>query len=105
MNLTRPVIAIQLCWRIKPDVDVLLRDVVPAQPAAYLAFLNLLMTPKKVDLSTTTAPSNPSGKRWVYTLEAAETRADSNAWAECLGFAFWLYWGRDWEQRHGHDRG
>jgi tetratricopeptide (TPR) repeat protein len=36
--------AIQFCWRIKPDVDVLLRDVVPARSDAYLAFLDLLMT-------------------------------------------------------------
>jgi tetratricopeptide (TPR) repeat protein len=35
--------AIQLCWRINPDVDSLLRDVVPARSAAYIAFLELLM--------------------------------------------------------------
>jgi tetratricopeptide (TPR) repeat protein len=35
-------LAIQFCWRINPDVDVLLRDVVP--PRAYIAFLTLLMT-------------------------------------------------------------
>jgi tetratricopeptide (TPR) repeat protein len=35
--------AIEFCWRIKPDVDVLLRDVVPARADAYLAFLGLLM--------------------------------------------------------------
>lgn len=35
--------AIQLCWRITPDVDVLLRDVVPARADAYIAFLSLLM--------------------------------------------------------------
>src|SRR5271163_424874 len=45
--------AIRLCWHIKPDVDGLLRDAVPARPEADLAFLSLLMTPKKVDLSTT----------------------------------------------------
>src|ERR1700733_2749313 len=58
-------LAIQFCWRINPDVDSLLRDVVPARSEAYIAFLALLMTPKKVDLSDTTAPSNPSGNRWV----------------------------------------
>jgi tetratricopeptide (TPR) repeat protein len=36
--------AIQFCWRINPDVDALLRDVVPARSEAYLAFLTLLMT-------------------------------------------------------------
>jgi tetratricopeptide (TPR) repeat protein len=35
--------AIQFCWRIKPDVDALLRDVVPARSEAYIAFLELLM--------------------------------------------------------------
>jgi len=31
--------AIQFCWRINPDVDALLRDVVPPEADAYLAFL------------------------------------------------------------------
>jgi tetratricopeptide (TPR) repeat protein len=35
--------AIQFCWRINPDVDFLLRDVVPPRSEAYQAFLNLLM--------------------------------------------------------------
>jgi tetratricopeptide (TPR) repeat protein len=34
--------AVQYCWRIKPDVDALLRDVVPQNVDAYTAFLNLL---------------------------------------------------------------
>ena len=36
--------AIQFCWRIEPDVDALLRDVVPAHNDAYIAFLTLLQT-------------------------------------------------------------
>jgi tetratricopeptide (TPR) repeat protein len=36
--------AIQICWRIKPDVDALLRDVVPPRNDAYTAFLALLET-------------------------------------------------------------
>ena len=35
--------AVQLCWRVNPDVDSLLKDVIPAQSEAYLAFLGLLM--------------------------------------------------------------
>ncbi len=35
--------AVQFCWRIEPDVDALLRDVIPARSEAYLAFLGLLM--------------------------------------------------------------
>ena len=34
--------AIQFCWRIRPDVDALLRDVVPPNSDAYISFLNLL---------------------------------------------------------------
>jgi tetratricopeptide (TPR) repeat protein len=37
-------LAIQYCWRVKPDVDELLRNVVPAKSEAYFAFLTLLMT-------------------------------------------------------------
>src|SRR5580700_631583 len=37
-------LAIQFCWRINPDVDMLLHDVVPAQSSAYIAFLDLLLT-------------------------------------------------------------
>lgn len=37
-------LAIQYCWRINPDVDALLRNVVPAKAAAYFALLNLLMS-------------------------------------------------------------
>jgi tetratricopeptide (TPR) repeat protein len=36
--------AIQFCWRIKPDVDALLRDVVPSHLDADNAFLSLLMS-------------------------------------------------------------
>jgi tetratricopeptide (TPR) repeat protein len=36
--------AIKSCWRIEPDVDALLRDVVPAHNDAYIAFLTLLQT-------------------------------------------------------------
>jgi tetratricopeptide (TPR) repeat protein len=35
-------IAIQFCWRIEPDVDALLRDAVPDNADAYVAFLTLL---------------------------------------------------------------
>jgi tetratricopeptide (TPR) repeat protein len=34
--------ALQFCWRIEPDVDALLRDVVPARSDAYVSFLKLL---------------------------------------------------------------
>jgi len=34
--------AIRVCWRIRPDVDTLLRDVVPNNADAYIAFLTML---------------------------------------------------------------
>jgi tetratricopeptide (TPR) repeat protein len=37
-------LAIQFCWRIDPNVDLLLREVVPPKSSALIAFLNLLMT-------------------------------------------------------------
>jgi tetratricopeptide (TPR) repeat protein len=40
-------LAIQYCWRIQPDVDALLRNVVPPKADAYLAFLNLLMSKRE----------------------------------------------------------
>jgi tetratricopeptide (TPR) repeat protein len=73
-------LAIQFCWHIDPDVDTLLRDVVPAQSDAYIAFLSLLMTPKKIAVSTIATPSNAKGNRWVYTLAAPEPSAESNNW-------------------------
>lgn len=36
--------ALQFCWRIQPDVDTLLRNVIPARADAYTNFLNQLMT-------------------------------------------------------------
>jgi len=36
--------ALQFCWRIQPDVDALLRDVIPARADAYTNFLDQLET-------------------------------------------------------------
>jgi tetratricopeptide (TPR) repeat protein len=41
--------AMQLCWRVAPDPDVLLRDVLPARSDAYLAFLQLLMSKENTE--------------------------------------------------------
>ncbi|HTS35707.1 MAG TPA: tetratricopeptide repeat protein [Candidatus Solibacter sp.] len=37
-------VAILYCWRVMPNVDLLLQDVVPHSADAYIAFLNLLQT-------------------------------------------------------------
>ncbi len=44
-NMTAPALA--LCWRIKPDIDALLRDAVPPDPAAYASFLDFLIARKE----------------------------------------------------------
>jgi hypothetical protein len=67
-------LAIQFCWRINPDVDMLLRDVVPAQSPAYIAFLELLMTKQETaatakvwdKLIATPQISQPFEIRYVY---------------------------------------
>lgn len=41
--------ALQLSWRVRPDVDALLRDVVPPSAAVHLAFLELLIARKETD--------------------------------------------------------
>ncbi len=49
--------AIQNCWRIQPDVDILLRDVVPPRSDAYLAFLTLLQQDANRLLHELTSPA------------------------------------------------
>ena len=51
--------AIQYCWqRINPDVDVLLRDVVPHNAEAYVAFLTLLEHNVAVQSDTLSSPTD-----------------------------------------------
>lgn len=42
-----PPAALQLCWRVKPDIDALLQDVIPAKMNVYTAFLDLLTSRKE----------------------------------------------------------
>ena len=49
--------AIAFCWRINPDVDLLLRDVVPPTADADLAFLTLLQNDVSVLLSKVISPT------------------------------------------------
>jgi tetratricopeptide (TPR) repeat protein len=62
--------AIQFCWRINPDVDELLRDVVPVKSEAYIAFLSLLMTKQETAATEKVwaammATPQPFEQRWV----------------------------------------
>ncbi len=56
-------LAIQYCWRINPDVDALLRNVVPPKSAAYFAFLDLLMAKQE---------TAATGKVWAALMATAE---------------------------------
>jgi tetratricopeptide (TPR) repeat protein len=44
-----PPAALQFCWRIRPDIDVLLRDVVPAQVNVYSPLLDLMISKGETD--------------------------------------------------------
>jgi len=64
-------LAIRLCWRINPDVDMLLRDVVPARSPAYIAFLELLEIKQETAATAKVwaalmASSQPFELRYVY---------------------------------------
>jgi tetratricopeptide (TPR) repeat protein len=43
------LLAMQLSWRISPDVDLLLREVIPANRDAYFTFLDFLMTKQQTE--------------------------------------------------------
>jgi tetratricopeptide (TPR) repeat protein len=55
--------AIQFCWRIEPDVDALLRDVVPNHMDANIAFLSLLMSKNE---------TAATAKVWAAMMQAHE---------------------------------
>jgi Carbohydrate binding domain len=42
-----PPEALQICWRIQPDIDLLLRDIVPRMASVYSSFLEFLITKKE----------------------------------------------------------
>jgi tetratricopeptide (TPR) repeat protein len=41
--------SLRACWRVRPDTDALLRDVVPARADSLIAFLTLLMTKQETE--------------------------------------------------------
>jgi tetratricopeptide (TPR) repeat protein len=48
-----PGMALASCWRARPDVDALLRDVVPPRADSLLAFLDLLMSRQQTESAIT----------------------------------------------------
>jgi len=45
-------LVLQYCWRVRPDADALLNNVIPATPDAYLSFLQLLTSKKETDAAS-----------------------------------------------------
>jgi tetratricopeptide (TPR) repeat protein len=43
------LIALQTCWRVRPDADALLRDIVPHRTATLIAFLSLLQAKQETE--------------------------------------------------------
>ena len=41
--------SLRACWRVRPDTDAMLRDVVPARADSLIAFLHLLMSKQETD--------------------------------------------------------
>src|SRR3984885_8827513 len=48
-----PPSALSGCWRIEPNVEVLLRDVVPRNPETYSTFLEFLISKNEADAAAT----------------------------------------------------
>ena len=46
--------ALRACWRIRPDTDALLRDVVPSRPDSLISFLALLKSKKETEAAIKT---------------------------------------------------
>ncbi len=82
--------AIKSCWRIEPDEDILLRDVVPPNGSAYVSFLALLQTEVARllhDAATAAAEPDPSSQEQARSaLEKAskETAATFKVWAALM---------------------
>jgi hypothetical protein len=79
--------AIQFCWRIEPDVDALLRDVVPPRSDAYIAFLALLQDDVNRLRRPPPADAEPLSPEQVRNREAQindETDATFKVWSALM---------------------
>jgi hypothetical protein len=62
---------LELCWRARPDVDLLLKDVVPPMSSVYSSFLEFLVSKKETHASATVwarsvALQQPIETRYVF---------------------------------------
>jgi tetratricopeptide (TPR) repeat protein len=77
--------AIGLCWRVNPDVDALLRDVVPPTSSAYIAFLALLQRDADTiqhDLSSPPDPNSdpdPAARLLATQAKVAQMKSETAA--------------------------
>jgi len=72
--------SIQFCWRIDPDVDSLLRDVVPRSPEAYTAFLAFLQMNADVLFSKVLHPSADNDTALLTQQLKQETTGTFKVW-------------------------
>ena len=87
--------ALQYCWRVRPDADALLRDVVSPRPDTLLGFLNLLITKKETEGTIKTwdrlvqlHEKFPSGSLFGYVrylIQARRPDAAMAAWEQASG--------------------
>jgi hypothetical protein len=84
--------ALDLCWRIKPDADALLRDVVPRNADVYSSFLDFLIAKNQPDAATKVWAQmvqihQPVETRYVfdyvrYLIDQRKVRQASQAWQQ-----------------------
>lgn len=76
--------AIQFCWRISPDVDLLLREAVPPTVDAYIAFLTLLENDAAVQLTKALSPAEDTDVASLVTQIQNETTGSFKVWEALL---------------------
>jgi tetratricopeptide (TPR) repeat protein len=72
--------AMALCWRINPDVDLLLRDAVPPTADAYVAFLTLLGVDVTNQLRRASAPTDDTDVAAIMSKADDETAGTFKVW-------------------------
>ncbi len=95
--------SLRACWRVRPDTDALLRDVVPARTDSVIAFLHLLMTKQETEgtiktWERLTQLHEKFQSRYLYEyvnylIEARRPDAAMSAWeqsADVLGLSAYL---------------
>jgi tetratricopeptide (TPR) repeat protein len=66
-----PANALQLCWRIQPDIDLLLKEIVPQQTNVYSSFLEFLISTNETAAAARVwdrlvALNQPIDRRYIF---------------------------------------